>query len=69
MSLLQSPISVEPEILSGTLVFRGTRVPVQTLVDYLNVGDRADDFLEDFPSVSRTQITGRTGSRSRSSGR
>ena len=46
-------IQTSPDILSGTPVFYGTRVPVQTLVDYLETGDRLDDFLEDFPTVSR----------------
>ncbi len=41
--------------LGGTPVFTGTRVPVQTLIDHLEAGDRLDDFLSDFPSVSRTQ--------------
>ena len=41
--------------LGGTPVFAGTRVPVQTLIDHLEAGDRLDDFLSDFPSVSRTQ--------------
>ncbi|NJL27111.1 MAG: DUF433 domain-containing protein [Thermoanaerobaculia bacterium] len=41
------------EILSGTVVFAGTRVPVQTLIDYLEEGGRLDEFLEDFPTVSR----------------
>ena len=45
----------DPEILGGTPVFTGTRVPVQTLVDYLMGGDSLDDFLEGFPSVSREQ--------------
>lgn len=48
-------ISVDPDIMSGTPVFRGTRVPVQTLLDYLEAGDSLDDFLEDFPTVSREQ--------------
>jgi uncharacterized protein (DUF433 family) len=39
--------------LSGTPVFAGTRVPVQTLIDYLEAGDPLDDFLQDFPSVTR----------------
>ncbi len=43
------------EILGGTPVFRGTRVPVQTLIDYLEGGDSLDEFLEDFPTVSREQ--------------
>ncbi len=50
-------IQSSPDILSGTPVFYGTRVPVQTLIDYLEAGDRLDDFLEDFPTVSRTQAT------------
>ena len=41
------------EILGGTPVFAGTRVPVQTLFDYLEEGDTLDDFLDDFPAVSR----------------
>ena len=41
------------EILGGTPVFAGTRVPVQTLFDYLEEGDTLDEFLDDFPSVSR----------------
>jgi len=41
------------EVMSGAVVFAGTRVPVQTLLDYLEEGDRLDDFLEDFPTVSR----------------
>jgi len=56
MKSIQSSIRVDPEILSGTPVFDGTRVPVQTLMDYLKVGDRVDDFLDDFPTVSREQI-------------
>ena len=46
------------EILSGAPVFAGTRVPVQTLIDYLEAGERLDDFLNDFPTVSREQVTG-----------
>ncbi len=46
------------EVLDGTPVFRGTRVPVQTLLDYLEAGERLDDFLEDFPTVSRQQAVG-----------
>ena len=44
-----------PEILSGTPVFAGTRVPVQNLIDYLAAGDGLVVFLDDFPSVSREQ--------------
>lgn len=49
-------ISCSPEIMGGTPVFHGTRVPVQTLLDYLEAGDSIDDFLEGFPSVSRDQV-------------
>lgn len=48
-------ITVSQEILGGTPVFYGTRVPVQTLTDYLIGGDTLDEFLEQFPSVSREQ--------------
>jgi uncharacterized protein (DUF433 family) len=48
-------VGVDPGILDGTPVFVGTRVPVRTLIDYLEGGDRLDDFLEDFPTVSREQ--------------
>jgi len=45
-----------PEILGGTPVFVGTRVPVQTFLDYLKGGESIDDFLEGFPSVTKLQI-------------
>jgi uncharacterized protein (DUF433 family) len=45
----------DPDILGGTPVFVGTRVPVRTLLDYLEAGDCVGDFLQDFPSVSREQ--------------
>ncbi len=48
-------ISRNKQILGGTPVFRGTRVPVATLWDYLKAGDTLEDFLEDFPSVDRKQ--------------
>ena len=48
-------IHVDPEILGGTPVFVGTRVPAKTLFDYLEAGDPLDDFLTDFPSVTREQ--------------
>ncbi len=54
--ILSSDLIVrDPEIMSGTPVFRGTRVPVQTLFDYLEGGDPLDVFLDDFPSVTREQ--------------
>ena len=46
-------IVVDPEIHSGTPVFRGTRVPIKTLFDHLEAGDPLDVFLDDFPSVSK----------------
>ncbi len=45
----------DPDIQSGATVFVGTRVPVQNLVDYLAAGDTLDQFLQDFPSVSKDQ--------------
>ena len=48
-------IDRSPEILGGSPVFRGTRVLIQTLLDYLEAGERIDDFLADFPSVLREQ--------------
>lgn len=48
-------VSRNPDIVSGALVFAGTRVPVQTLVDYLKAGETLDRFLEGFPSVRREQ--------------
>jgi len=49
----QSVIVSDPEILGGTPCFRGTRVPVDSLIDYLEAGDTLDEFLDNFPSVSR----------------
>jgi len=46
-------ITKDPDILGGTPVFRGTRVPFQALLDYLEGGQTLDEFLEDFPSVTR----------------
>ena len=54
MSMRPSPIQSDPDRLGGTPVFEGTRVPVQTLFDYLEAGDHLEDFLDEFPSVSRT---------------
>lgn len=54
MSTVPAPlITSSPERLGGTPVFAGTRVPVQTLIDYLAAGHPLDQFLEDYPSVSR----------------
>jgi uncharacterized protein (DUF433 family) len=49
-------ITSNPEILGGTPVFEGTRVPFQTLIDYLQAGDSIDTFLEDFPTIKREQV-------------
>ena len=50
-----SVVHSDPEILNGTPVFIGTRVPVQSLFDYLEGGDTVDEFLRQFPSVTRAQ--------------
>jgi uncharacterized protein (DUF433 family) len=52
----RSIISRSPDIMGGAAVFAGTRVPVQTLLDYLEAGESIDDFLEGFPSVTREQV-------------
>ncbi|HEY9768952.1 MAG TPA: DUF433 domain-containing protein [Coleofasciculaceae cyanobacterium] len=49
-------ISVSPDVMGGTPVFTGTRVPVQTLLDYLKAGESIDDFLDGFPTVTREQV-------------
>lgn len=51
----QKLITRSPEVLSGTPVFTGTRVPIKNLLDYLRAGESLDDFLDDFPSVRREQ--------------
>ncbi|PYI98983.1 MAG: hypothetical protein DME98_02375 [Verrucomicrobia bacterium] len=53
---MSSAIKIDPEIMSGAPCFAGTRVPIQTLIDYLEGGDSIDEFLEDFPSVRRDQV-------------
>jgi len=55
MPELNKIIVKDPEILGGTPVFCGTRVPLQNLLDYLEAGETLDEFLDDFPSVSREQ--------------
>ncbi len=54
-SKTEKVVSRDPEIVSGELVFAGTRVPAKNLVDYLKAGDTLDVFLDDFPSVTREQ--------------
>jgi uncharacterized protein (DUF433 family) len=46
-------ISIDPEIMSGSPVFKGTRVPIQNLFDYIEGGEDLAEFLDDFPSVSK----------------
>ena len=53
LTLEHSPVASSNEVLGGTLVFRHTRVPAQTLLDYLHDGFSVDQFLEYFPSVNR----------------
>ena len=53
MALPKPLVTRSEEVMSGAVVFAGTRVPVQTLLDYLEEGDTLDHFLEDFPTVSR----------------
>jgi uncharacterized protein (DUF433 family) len=55
MARVQEIVHTDPEILSGTPVFVGTRVPVQSLFDYLEGGETLDEFLSQFPSVKRDQ--------------
>jgi len=53
MSLPEPLITISPEYLGGAPVFTGTRVPVEALFDYIEGGDPLDDFLQDFPNVTR----------------
>ena len=55
VTLEHSPVSSNPGVLGGAVVFRGTRVPVQTFVDYLADGYSLEEFLEFFPSVERVE--------------
>jgi uncharacterized protein (DUF433 family) len=53
MTTSNNAIVSDPDVLGGTAVFRGTRVPFQALLDYLEGGQSLDDFLDDFPTVTR----------------
>tara|TARA_A100001037_G_C14539218_1_gene366602 strand:- start:133 stop:351 length:219 start_codon:yes stop_codon:yes gene_type:complete len=53
VTLAQSPVNSDPAVLGGRLVFRGTRVPAQTVLDYLDDGLSLDEFLDQFPTVQR----------------
>ncbi|MEP6847570.1 MAG: DUF433 domain-containing protein [Acidobacteriota bacterium] len=49
-------VSISTDVMGGTPVFAGTRVPIQTLIDFLNAGETIDDFIDGFPTVSRKQV-------------
>lgn len=55
---LKGIVHSDPEIMGGTPVFVGTRVPLQNLIDYLEGGESIEDFLDAFPSVRREQVLG-----------
>lgn len=55
-SMSTTVVSTSPDIMGGTPVFPGTRVPVQTLLDYLEAGDTIDEFLRGFPTVTREHV-------------
>ena len=55
-TMRNSIITSSPDVMGGTPVFAGTRVPVQTLIDYIKGGESIDDFLDGFPTVTRTQV-------------
>jgi uncharacterized protein (DUF433 family) len=52
---VETVISSDPEVQGGAVIFTGTRVPLKNLIDYLEAGDTLEEFLEDFPSVTRDQ--------------
>jgi uncharacterized protein (DUF433 family) len=56
MAMDNSVINIDPELMSGTPVFSGTRVPIQSLFDYLETGETIDQFVEDFPTVEKSQV-------------
>ncbi len=53
---IQDVVSIDPEVMGGTSVFKGTRVPIKSLFDYLEIGENMDEFLENFPSVTKVQV-------------
>lgn len=61
MTTISSVVHSNPDILGGTPVFVGTRVPVRTLLDYLAAGDTLEEFLDHFPTVSREQAIAAMG--------
>ncbi len=67
MNVAQSVVHRDPEIQGGVPVFRGTRVPIRNLIDYLEASDSLEAFLDDFPSVSRKQAVAALGATCESS--
>ncbi|QDU31963.1 hypothetical protein ETAA8_71250 [Anatilimnocola aggregata] len=61
METISPFVQSDPELLGGTPVFRGTRVPVRALLDYLAAGSTVDEFLDHFPTVTREQANGSLG--------
>ena len=55
-SMKSSVVKSSPDVMGGTPVFAGTRVPVETFLEYIEGGESIDDFLEGFPSVTREQV-------------
>lgn len=58
MLALSEIMNSSPDVMGGTPVFAGTRVPIQTLLDYLKAGESIYDFLEGFPTVTKEQVIG-----------
>lgn len=54
--MYQNIITIDPEIVSGTPVFKGTRVPIQSLFDYVCTGESVEAYLEDYPYVTKEQV-------------
>jgi uncharacterized protein (DUF433 family) len=63
MTTIQSVVHSDPELLGGTPIFVGTRLPVRTLLDYLAAGDSLEEFLDHFPTVSRSRRSRRSCTR------
>jgi uncharacterized protein (DUF433 family) len=56
MIMRSNVITSDPQVMGGTPVFKGTRVPMQTLIDYLEAGNSIEEFLEGFPTVEKQQL-------------
>ena len=55
---MANTIQIDPDVMGGTPVFKGTRVPVQTFFDYIEGQETIEDFIEDFPTVTKEQVLG-----------